>query len=79
MLAQVPDAPDSPHESGVSDTQILLRWKQPKHDGNSPVLCYSVQYKSIGESSSINNSAINTKFLPFIINNFDYNLINIYR
>lgn len=31
--------------SDVSDTEVLLRWKQPKYDGNSPVLCYNLQYK----------------------------------
>lgn len=40
-----PDAPDSPTSSEVSDTEVLLRWKQPKYDGNSPVVCYSLQYK----------------------------------
>lgn len=29
----------------VSDTEILLRWKQPKYDGNSPVLCYNLQIR----------------------------------
>ncbi|XP_034177401.2 obscurin isoform X2 [Osmia lignaria lignaria] len=43
--AAVPSGPDSPEASDVSDTEILLRWKQPKHDGNSPVLCYHLQYK----------------------------------
>ncbi|XP_049875611.1 obscurin isoform X4 [Pectinophora gossypiella] len=40
-----PDAPDSPTAAEVSDTEVLLRWKQPKYDGNSPVICYSLQYK----------------------------------
>lgn len=31
--------------SDVSDTEVLLRWKQPKYDGNSPILCYNLQYK----------------------------------
>lgn len=43
--ASTPDAPDSPTASEVSDTEVLLRWKQPKYDGNSPVVCYSLQYK----------------------------------
>ncbi|XP_043582472.1 obscurin isoform X6 [Bombus pyrosoma] len=47
--AAVPLGPDSPELSDVSDTEILLRWKQPKHDGNSPVLCYNLQYK-LGDS-----------------------------
>ncbi|XP_051165291.1 obscurin isoform X2 [Leptopilina boulardi] len=50
LLATVPSAPDSPQESDASDTEILLRWKQPKYDGNSPVLCYNLQYKE-GDST----------------------------
>ncbi|XP_043471829.1 obscurin isoform X5 [Leptopilina heterotoma] len=51
LLATVPSAPDSPQESDASDTEILLRWKQPKYDGNSPVLCYNLQYKE-GDSTN---------------------------
>lgn len=40
VLGLVPDEPDSPEASQVSDTEVLLLWKQPKHDGNSPVICY---------------------------------------
>ncbi|XP_063549021.1 obscurin isoform X4 [Cydia strobilella] len=43
--AATPDAPDSPTAADVSDTEVLLRWKQPKYDGNSPVICYDLQYK----------------------------------
>ncbi|KAI4489747.1 hypothetical protein M0804_003929 [Polistes exclamans] len=45
LIALVPTGPDSPEATEVSDTQILLRWKQPKYDGNSAVLCYNLQYK----------------------------------
>lgn len=45
VLAAVPDSPDSPVSTDASDTEILLRWKQPKDDGNSGVLCYNLQYK----------------------------------
>lgn len=41
-----PDAPDSPTAADISDTEVLLRWKQPKYDGNSLVVCYSLQYKA---------------------------------
>ncbi|KAL1110551.1 hypothetical protein AAG570_008079, partial [Ranatra chinensis] len=50
VLATVPDAPDSPEACGISDTEILLRWKQPKNDGNSPVFCYSVQFKTVEDA-----------------------------
>ncbi|KZC06585.1 Muscle M-line assembly protein unc-89 [Dufourea novaeangliae] len=43
--AVVPSGPDSPEVSELSDTEILLRWKQPKYDGNSPVLCYQLQIR----------------------------------
>ncbi|XP_053986008.1 obscurin isoform X6 [Hylaeus volcanicus] len=43
--AVVPSGPDSPEVSDVSDNEILLRWKQPKYDGNSPVLCYNLQIR----------------------------------
>ncbi|XP_039304592.1 obscurin isoform X5 [Solenopsis invicta] len=45
LQATVSCGPDSPEASDVSDTEVLLRWKQPKYDGNSPVLCYNLQYK----------------------------------
>lgn len=43
--AALPDAPDSPEIAKCSDTEVLLRWKQPRDDGHSSVLCYSLQYK----------------------------------
>ncbi|XP_016928763.3 obscurin isoform X6 [Drosophila suzukii] len=45
VVATLPDAPDSPEISANSGTEILLRWKQPRDDGHSTVLCYSLQYK----------------------------------
>ncbi|XP_035730756.1 obscurin-like isoform X5 [Vespa mandarinia] len=45
LIAMVPCGPDSPEATEISDTQVLLRWKQPKYDGNSAVLCYNLQYK----------------------------------
>lgn len=47
VLGQVPDEPDSPEASQISDTEILLTWKQPKFDGHSPVVCYRLEYKSL--------------------------------
>lgn len=43
--AELPNAPDSPEPSKVSDTEVLLRWKQPRDDGHSSVLCYALQFK----------------------------------
>ena len=46
VIGDIPSAPDSPEATDVSDTQILLRWKVPRQDGNSgPVLCYGLQQK----------------------------------
>ncbi|XP_054088791.1 obscurin [Zeugodacus cucurbitae] len=45
VVATLPDAPDSPEVSAVSGKEILLRWKQPRDDGHSTVLCYSLQNK----------------------------------
>lgn len=48
-MGTTPDSPDSPTASQVSDTEVLLTWRQPKHDGYSQVLCYSLQYKLCDE------------------------------
>ncbi|KRF85677.1 uncharacterized protein Dvir_GJ19688, isoform B [Drosophila virilis] len=51
VIATLPDAPDSPEVSATSATEILLRWKQPRDDGHSPVLCYSLQYKMLSSDT----------------------------
>lgn len=50
VLAVVPDAPAAPEAVAVSDTEILLRWKQPREDGNCSVICYCLQRKELVES-----------------------------
>jgi len=45
VMGDTPSAPDSPDGPEISDTEILLRWKVPRSDGNSSVLCYSLQQK----------------------------------
>ncbi|XP_063238451.1 obscurin isoform X6 [Bacillus rossius redtenbacheri] len=45
VLASTPASPDSPEPAEVSDTEVLLRWKQPRDDGHSAVLCYGLQCK----------------------------------
>ncbi|KAI5693295.1 hypothetical protein M8J75_013057 [Diaphorina citri] len=47
--ATTPMAPDSPEAVDISDTEILLRWKQPSYDGHAPVICYSLQFKEADE------------------------------
>ncbi|XP_047520181.1 obscurin isoform X3 [Pieris napi] len=64
--ATTPNAPDSPAASEVSDTEVLLRWKQPKYDGNSPVVCYSLQFKE-GDSVEWKTVAENIDHEFFVI------------
>jgi hypothetical protein len=49
--ASEPDPPEAPEAVAISDTEVLLRWKQPRHDGNLPVLCYSLEYKTAVEDT----------------------------
>ncbi|XP_012273370.1 obscurin isoform X3 [Orussus abietinus] len=66
LLATVPSSPDSPEVAEISDTDVLLRWKQPKCDGNSPVLCYSLQYCA-GDSVDWINVASNIDHEFYVI------------
>ncbi|KAK9307270.1 hypothetical protein QLX08_002302 [Tetragonisca angustula] len=66
--AVVPSGPDSPEVADVSDTEILVRWKQPKRDGNSPVLCYNLQYKE-GDSVDWIDIALNIDHEFYLIRN----------
>ncbi|XP_065224775.1 uncharacterized protein LOC135848732 isoform X2 [Planococcus citri] len=43
VIASEPGPPEPPEVCDVSDTEVLLKWKQPKEDGNTPVLCYGLQ------------------------------------
>ncbi|XP_066256138.1 obscurin isoform X9 [Euwallacea similis] len=53
VLGLIPDEPDSPEVPQLSDTEVLLQWRQPKHDGNSPVICYRLEYKVADETEWI--------------------------
>ncbi|XP_041975025.1 obscurin-like isoform X3 [Aricia agestis] len=64
--ATIPDAPDSPTASEISDKEVLLRWTQPKYDGNSPVVCYSLQYKE-GDSVEWKTVAENIDHEFFVV------------
>nr|XP_034830916.1 obscurin isoform X3 [Maniola hyperantus] len=66
--ATTPDAPDSPTATEISDTEILLRWKQPKYDGNSPVVCYSLQYRE-GDKVEWKTVAENIDHEFFVVRN----------
>lgn len=45
VAGTTPEAPDSPEITQISDTEMLLNWHPPKYDGQSPILCYSLQFK----------------------------------
>ncbi|XP_053686874.1 obscurin [Sabethes cyaneus] len=49
VIAIIPDAPDCPDAVAASDTEVLLRWKQPRSDGNAPVICYCLEMKEHGK------------------------------
>ena len=53
VIAVIPDAPDAPDAVAVSDTEVLLRWKQPRSDGNSQVICYSLEQKEHGKAEKL--------------------------
>lgn len=70
--ATTPDAPDSPTASDTSDTEVLLRWKQPKYDGNSPVICYNLQYKE-GDSVEWKDVASNIDHEFYVVRDLQPN------
>ncbi|KAL4084740.1 hypothetical protein QTP88_027657 [Uroleucon formosanum] len=45
VLAHEPGPLEAPIVKEYSDTEILLRWDHPKHDGNSPILCYQLEVR----------------------------------
>ena len=67
VIGDIPSAPDSPEATDVSDTQILLRWKVPRQDGNSPVLCYSLQQKLASSTADWIDLANNIDHEFFIV------------
>ncbi|XP_050059981.1 obscurin isoform X6 [Aphis gossypii] len=45
VLAHEPGPMEAPIVKEYSDTEILLRWDHPKHDGNAPILCYQLEVR----------------------------------
>ncbi|KAF7281172.1 hypothetical protein GWI33_005044 [Rhynchophorus ferrugineus] len=78
VLGLVPDEPDSPEASQVSDTEVLLTWKQPKHDGNSPVICYKLEYK-VADSTEWIKKADNIDHEFFLITGLEPDQTYIFR
>lgn len=50
VLAHEPGPMEAPIVKEYSDTEILLRWDHPKHDGNAPILCYQLEVRENGKS-----------------------------
>ncbi|XP_026462647.1 obscurin-like [Ctenocephalides felis] len=44
-LGTQPDAPNTPKCIEKSDTEVLLEWREPRHDGNSEILHYGLEMK----------------------------------
>lgn len=73
-----PDEPDSPEAIGISDTEILLSWKQPKFDGNSPIICYRLEYKLANETEWVKKEEnIDHEF--YLITGLESNTTYIFR
>ncbi|XP_067131065.1 obscurin-like isoform X2 [Centruroides vittatus] len=48
-IGDVPGHPEPPTVQQCSDTELYAVWNPPKSDGNSPILCYSLEYKKSDE------------------------------
>ncbi|XP_044021287.1 obscurin isoform X7 [Aphidius gifuensis] len=72
ILATVPGILQAPEVCGISDTEVLLRWKPPKDDGNSEVLCYNLQYKA-GDSVEWIDAASNIDHEFFLVKDLQPN------
>lgn len=48
-IGDVPGHPEPPIVQQCSDTELYVVWNPPKNNGNSPVLCYSLEYKKSDE------------------------------
>ncbi|XP_031784412.1 obscurin isoform X6 [Nasonia vitripennis] len=70
--ATLPCAPDSPEVREASDSEILLRWKQPKYDGNSAILCYGLQYRQ-GDAIEWQDVARNIDHEFFLVHELEPN------
>jgi hypothetical protein len=48
LIAHRPGVLESPTAGEVSDTEIVLKWDLPTDDGNSPIICYGLEYREAG-------------------------------
>lgn len=65
-----PDAPDFPEVAQISDTEVLLNWHPPKYDGNSPIICYGLQYKA-GDKAEWIDAAKNIDHEFYVVRNLE--------
>ncbi|CAG0918788.1 unnamed protein product [Notodromas monacha] len=45
LVAHRPGVMEGPLPGEISDTEIVLKWDLPLDDGNSPIICYGLQYR----------------------------------
>ncbi|CAG0925182.1 unnamed protein product, partial [Notodromas monacha] len=48
LVAHRPGVMEGPLPGEISDTEIVLKWDLPLDDGNSPIICYGLQYRQAG-------------------------------
>lgn len=78
VMGYTPDEPDSPAAIEVSDTEILLSWKQPKFDGNSPIICYRLEYKLANDTEWIKKEE-NIDYEFYLVSGLESNTTYIFR
>lgn len=78
VMGFTPDEPDSPEAIQTSDTEMLLSWKPPRSDGNSPIICYRLEYKLANETEWIKKEeSIQHEF--YLISGLESNTTYIFR
>lgn len=78
VMGFTPDEPDSPEAIEISDTEILLSWRQPKFDGNSSIICYRLEYKLGNETEWIKKEE-NIEHEFYLISGLEANTTYIFR
>ena len=66
---------EGPRQDEVSDTEIVLKWDLPTDDGNSPIICYGVEYREAGNFESYtfqyDGSSLNLKHFLYRSNRME--------
>lgn len=53
-LGTTPGRPEPPVAPDTSDSQAYLTWSPPRQDGNSPIMCYSIEYQTATDETWTN-------------------------